>query len=210
MAVLLAVTQVVLPGVAASTVRNKLAGGTGIQVTVKAFPALELLWHDIDTLDVSMSTYDASQAKIGSLLSQAGGVGTLHVAIGTFTSGLVTVHDVTAEKHGDQLTAIGTILDSDLQKASGGILRSVTPVSSSGGQLVLQGTALSGAVTVDLVVRATDGKIVATPQASGLLGLATDLIGPITVFSNAKVTVDSLQAHAVTGGFVLRLTADLH
>jgi hypothetical protein len=214
-AVLMAIAQLTLPGVAASSVRSRLAhDGDGVVVTVKAFPAVKLLWHDADDVDVTMTSYHATQGTIGSMLSEAGGVGTVKVAIGTFSSGLITAHDVVISKHGDRLTGHATLLDSDLQRATSGILSSVTPLGSANGQLLFRGTLLSSRQTLNLSVGPKSGRIVAaTEGGSGLLGavggLLGGLLGPITVFSDPHVAVDSLTGEPVSNGLTVDLSATL-
>jgi hypothetical protein len=215
-AVLMAIAQLTLPGVAARSVHSRLsADGTGVSVTVKAFPAVQLLWHDANEIDVTMASYHAAQSTIGGLLSEAGGVGTVKVSIGTFTSGVLTAHDVVVSKHGDHLIGRATLLDSDLQRATSGILSSVTPVAGAAGQLTLSGRLLSSGQTLNLAVSANRGRIVAaTEGGSGLLGavgsLLGGLLGPITVFSDPRVTVDTLTGEVVSGGLSVAVTATLH
>ena len=54
--VLLGVAQLVLPGIAASSIRDRLSrSGKVLDVQVSAFPAIELLWHQADRVVVRMS-----------------------------------------------------------------------------------------------------------------------------------------------------------
>jgi hypothetical protein len=218
LAVLLAVSQMILPGIAASRVRSQLArNGTGVKVMVSAFPAVELLWHDADKIDVQMTSYHASNSKVSGLLQQAGGIGTLHVTIGRFSSGPLIVHDVSVKKLGKTLDGTAMMTSADLnsatRQATDGVLPSVTPVSSNPGELTLQGTAtvpvVGTTVTADAIVSANDGQIVVQPRAQGILSLVTSLFGPITVFSDPKIHVDSLSGAATSGGLALSASATL-
>ena len=96
--------------------------------------------------------------------------------------------------------------ESDLRGAVP-FLRSVVPVTSSGGTLVLRGTAsVLGLIggSVDATVRARDGALIVSPDVP-LGGLAT-----VTVFSARGVRVTGVSARAVRGGFVARVTGRLH
>lgn len=213
---LLAISQLVLPGLAASTLRHELArNGTGVSVRITALPAVELLWHDADEVDVRMASYRAPRAHVSDLLGQSSQVGTLHVTIGRFSSGVLTAHDVSVAKSGNTLSGSATILGADLdsatRQATAGVLQSVTPVAAGPGQLALQGTTsllpVVGRVTAQAVASAQDGKIVVQPHASGLLGLVGSLFGPVTVWSDPKVRVSSLSGNPVGGGLAVRVRA---
>ena len=75
---LLVIAQLVLPGIAEQRIRDKLKkSGQVISVHVSAFPAIELLWHDADKVEVKMASYRSSSTHLGSLLGQSSGFGTL-------------------------------------------------------------------------------------------------------------------------------------
>jgi hypothetical protein len=78
---LLAVAQLVLPGVAAQRLRDRLSrSGRVIDVAVHAFPAIELLWHRADRVAIRMATYRATPSSLADTLAQARDVGTLHAS----------------------------------------------------------------------------------------------------------------------------------
>ena len=199
--VVLVIPQLVLPGIAAQQLRDRLTkSGTVLKVEVHAFPAIELLWHRADRVVVQMASYSSSASKLSSTLGQIGDTGRLDASAGRLTAGLLTVRNAQLEKRGNQLTASATVTQSDL-RASFPILDGVQLVSSSDGELTLQGTAtaLGVTATVQATVRPQNGALVVTPDVP-LLGLAT-----ITLFSNPSVAVESVAAAPVAGGF--RLTA---
>ena len=79
--VLLGVAQLVLPGIAAQGVRDRLSGsGQVLSVSVHAFPAIELLWHHADSIDLRLGRYRAAPGRLADLLHQASGVGTLNAS----------------------------------------------------------------------------------------------------------------------------------
>ena len=116
----------------------------------------------------------------------------------TVTAGLLTLHDATLRKRGSAIGGSARVQESDLQRAVP-FLDSVQPVASSGGQLVLRGTAslLGVGVTADAIVTADGGQILVTPQVP-FGGLAT-----VAVFSSPHVTVDSVSAAPAAGGFTV-------
>jgi hypothetical protein len=204
--VLLVVAQLVLPGIAAQRVRDQLArSGQVLSVEVHAFPAIELLWHHADRVVIRLGRYRTPVGKLGSSLRQSGDVGSLDATASEVDTGLLALHDAHLEKRGSHLTAGATVTEADLHTALP-ILRFVTPVASTGGQLTLQGTASLFGVTatVQAVVHAVGGRLVVTPNVP-LGGFAT-----ITVFSNPHVAVQSVGASPVAGGFSVHGTALVH
>lgn len=197
--VVLGIGQLVLPGIAAQRLRDRLArSGSVEQVEVDAFPAIELLWHHADKVVIRMRDYRSTPATLSSTLGQIGDTGTLDASAGEFATGLLTVRDARLIKHGNGLSATATITQADL-RASLPILDAVEPVDSSGGRLTLQGTATVLGVTasVDVSVRPQDGALVASPDVP-FGGFAT-----ITVFSNPAIAVRGVSAAPAQGGFAL-------
>lgn len=192
----LVVGQLVLPGLAASSLRDRLSrSGRVLSVEVSAFPAIELLWHDADKVVIRMANYRSSSGHLRSLLDAAAGVGTLDASANVLTAGLLTLRDATLAKHGDRLYGSARIEDSDLRSAVP-FLRSVSYVGSSGDGMTLQGTAdlLGAEATVPATVRPLDGRLVVSPDVP-FGGLVT-----LTVFSDPRVRVLSLSGAAVAGG----------
>lgn len=204
-AVVVAAAQLLLPRFAAAAIRQRLArDGRVLSVRVSAFPAARLLWRHADSVSVRMADYTRNAAELGGLLREAAEVTDLSVELATFTSGVLTVHDVELRKHGSQLDASARIAESDLRAALP-ILGSVSAVTSQGGEIKLRGTGgafgISAALTV--AVSAVDGRIVVTPSGvlSGLLNL--------TVWNDPGVYVQALSASSIPGGLRVSIRAEL-
>jgi hypothetical protein len=197
--VVLVIAQLVLPGIAANRLRDQLSeSGTVLSVKVSAFPAIELLWGHADSVVIRMARYQAGASQIGSKLGRAADVGTLDISVQEVQSGLLTVRDARLRKQGSELIATAVVRQADL-RAAVPFLDNVQPVASSGGQLILRGTAslLGLRATVDAVVSARDGALVVAPNVP-LGGIAT-----ITLLDDPHVRVQSVSAVAVPGGFRL-------
>jgi hypothetical protein len=203
---ILVLAQIFLPSIAESDLRSQLGKkGKVLDVSVSAFPAIELLWHDADTVTVNMASYKSSTSDLASLLNQAGGIGTLDASVGTVTTGLLTLHNVMVHKRGDRLSGTATINESDLTSAVP-IISNVKPVASSNGQLTFQGTAslLGVSATVDATVQADgNGNLVVAPDVP-FGSLAT-----VTVFSDPHVQVTGVSAEPAPGGFTATAQARL-
>src|ERR1700744_1397724 len=203
--VALVVAQLLLPGIAAPRLRDRLGrSGRVLEVHVSAFPAIELLWHHADSVVVRMATYRASPSRLPDTLDQAGDVGSLRASAQTFQDGLLTLHDASLVKQGDRLSGRAVVAGADL-RAAVPFLSSVTPVASADGTLTLRGTGsfLGLSATVDATVSARDGKLVVAPDVP-FGGLAT-----VTVFSDPRIRVQSVSASPAPGGFAVRGTAVL-
>jgi hypothetical protein len=202
---LLVIAQLVLPGIAAQRIRDRLArSGRVLDVQVHAFPAIELLWNHADSATVRMASYRASAARLSSNIGQLANVGSFDASVTALSTGLLTLRDATLRKRGSQLSGSAIVSDADLTAALP-ILQSVRPVASSGGALTLQGTAafLGVAATVNATVRAVNGALVVSPDVP-FGGLAT-----ITLFSNPKIAVQGVAASPTPGGFALTGLAQL-
>jgi hypothetical protein len=201
--VLLGVAQLVLPGIAANRIRSQLDRyGDVRSVSVSAFPAVQLLWHRADSVSVDLASFRSDGTQLSGRLAQLHDVGSVHASAASATVGSLTVRHPLLVKHGSSLVASARITDADLRRALP-IVRSVTPVASSAGQLTVRGTAdvFGQAVAVDFTVRASDGALVVSPDVP-FGGLAT-----VTVFSDPDVRVTHVSASPVAGGFVVRATA---
>jgi hypothetical protein len=203
--VVIAVSQLVLPGIAARDVRSRIGhDGEVLSVKVSAFPAIQLLWDHADTVSIKLGDYRALPNDVPGLLQEAGGVGTLNVSIATLRSGQLTLRDVTLTKRGSELVGSARVEDADLRAALP-VIDSVTPISSADGQLRLRGKggAFGISATVTAVVTTSDGKVVVAP--AGLLG---DFLN-VTVFDDPDVFVQSVTGAAVSGGLTVSVRAEL-
>jgi hypothetical protein len=200
------VGQLVLPGIAADKLRDRLArSGQVLSVQVHAFPAIKLLWHRADRVVIRLGRYRSAPGPLGNSLGQTADVGSLDASAREVDAGLLTLRDAVLRKRGDTLTGTAVVTEADL-RASLPIIQSLTPVASGGGQLTLQGTASLFGVTatVDATVKTQNGTLVVVPDVP-FGGLAT-----IKVFSNPHVDVQSVSAGPAPGGFSVTAIGHLH
>jgi hypothetical protein len=201
--VVLIVAQLVLPGIAASRLRDQLSrSGDVLSVKVSAFPAIELLWGQADSVVIRMGRYRAGASEIGGRLGSAADVGSPDVSAAELDSGALTLRDVRLRKQGDVLIGTAVVRQADLRSAVP-FLDNVQPVASADGRLVMRGTAsvLGLTTSVDVVVAAQNGNLVVAPDVP-FGGLAT-----ITLFNNPHVRVRSVAATSVPGGFSIEAQA---
>ncbi len=188
--------QLLVPAIATTVLRHRLSKhGTVISARLSAFPWVELLWQHADSVTARMADFNAQPQELDQLLQQADGIGKLDISIGVVHTGLLTLRDVSFSKHGDEMVGVARLELGDLRDALP-IVRSLTPVPDSGGQLVLRGSAsvLGVNAAVDFVVAARDGKLVVAP--AGLLGA----FATVTLFDDPQIRVQSVDATTVPGG----------
>jgi hypothetical protein len=168
-----------------------------LEVKVSAFPAIKLLWHRADSVVVRMASYRSTPGHLGSTLGDAADTGSLDASAAELDAGLLTLRDARLVKRGDRLSGTARVSETDLRASLPG-LQAVTPVASGNGQLTLRGTATLLGVTGSLAatVSAVDGKLVVQPDIP-FGGFAT-----ITVFSNPRVAVQSVDGHLAGDGFL--------
>jgi hypothetical protein len=192
--VLLLIAQLVLPGIAAQRLRDRLSKSGSVQdVQVSAFPAIELLWHQADRVVIRLRSYHSKPGPLSNLLNQASDVGSLDASAGELDTGLITLHNAALRKRGNALSGSATVTAADLRSALGGTIQGLQPVASGGGQLTLQGTVLG--VTADATLRAQNGALVVQPDVP-ILNFFT-----LTVFSDPHIEIQGVGAANAPGGF---------
>ncbi len=194
---ILAVAQLVLPGIAAQELRDDLEqSGTVLEVKVSSFPAIKLLWHQADRVVVRMGRYRAAVSRLGETLGGAGDAASLDASVQELDLGPLTLRNATLLKRGNELTGSATVTQADLRSAVF-FLDNVEPIASGDGSLTLRGTAsfLGLKATVNATVAARGGALVVAPDVP-FGGIAT-----LTLFSDPHIQVQSVSATNVPGGF---------
>ena len=198
----LAAAQLILPGVAADQLRDRLArSGRVISVHVEAFPAIELLWHQAGQVDVHLASYRAGTSTLGHSLAQTAEAGTVNARVDVLSTGLVTLRDATLHKRGDVLTGTAFLTAADLRGALPAGVQ-VRPVASGAGALVVRASALG--LSADATLRAHGGALEIAPDLPLVGGLLT-----FTLFRAPHVYIEGVGASAVAGGYAVFGTARL-
>ncbi len=211
-ALVLVLAQVFLPGIAASRVRARVGRyGTVRSVSVKAWPAVELLWGRAGSVKVTAASLEISPAQTAKLLGEARGVKSMRVTAESVEEGPLRLHDASFEKHGDALRGQAWISHADATQALGGGVE-VKLLGSHDGQVEVSasGGLFGVKASVDAVARAQEGKLVVHPLGFLLEGLK------LTLFSNPHVHVEGVGAVAAAepsgtaAGYELSMWASLH
>jgi hypothetical protein len=193
------VAELTLPRLAAARVAERLGGRGAVErVRVTAVPAVKLLWGRADIVEVELSELGGGRGSLAESLADARGVRRLDVRARLARFGPVALRELRLSKDGADVVAEATVAEADLVAAmpAGFGLR---PVATADGTLVLEaGAALLGvraALRARLAVR--EGRLMIA--ADGPLAR----LGTMTLFDDPRVSVTSVGARAVPGGFTI-------
>jgi hypothetical protein len=192
----LALAQVLLPGIAARMVRAKVGKyGTVKSVKVKAWPAVRLVWGEAEEVKVAAGQLKVSPQETVALLKEAKGVERVKASAESVEEGKLRLTNTRLEKHGKALRAEGEVSKEDVKRAlPEGV--EVALVSSEKGavEVRVSGGLFGVSASVDAVARAEDGKLVARPTAFPLDALK------VTIVEAPSVYVEGVQARALRRG----------
>jgi hypothetical protein len=193
---LVVLAQAILPTLAAHRVRGRVARyGTVSSVSVKAFPAIELLWGKADSVSVHAVALSVPSTEIAKLLWEAHGVTdvTMSAQAATLTAlpGLakgIAVSDLHTEKRGSAIVANATLTQQQLDEALPSGFR-IEPVASGNGQIEARasGGLFGLRASIDATVRASEGRLVTEPKGLPFGGPVT-----VTLFSDPHLKVESV------------------
>ena len=191
-AISVALVQLIGPAVAAKVVKGKVGKyGTVKSVTVKAWPAVKLLWQEADEVDVDAGILTLSPGQAVSLLGEGKGTGTVHARARAVVLGGLRLTEVRFDKDGPELTAEATVSEQDIAKVlPAGV--TVSLVGSENGEVRVEvsGGLFGFGASVEAVAKAEAGKLVARPV--GLLGgLKLD------IFESRNVAVEAVEARTL-------------
>jgi len=201
----LGLCQLLLPTIASSRLRDALsANGSGVHVSIHAFPAAELLFGRADAVSVRIDRLRISKGGGGSLhqlLERIGGTGRLDASVGTMWSHKLELRHVVLRKRGVELTLRASVTHAAIERALPSHLK-VTGAAKAGGGLSLSFTAalLGKSVTADAAVVARAGDVEISPELPLLEGLGLEL------FADPNVAADSVSLIAEADRYTLEAT----
>lgn len=208
---LLVLAQLFLPGIAASRVRARVGKyGTVRSVTVKAWPAVELLWGKADSVDVTAGSLKMNPTQTVKLLGEARGVKRMSLTAESVKEGSLQLHGASFQKHGDALSGEASVSRADVRAALGEGIE-VRLLSSGDGRVKVSasGGLFGVQARIEAVAQAQEGKLVVHPLGFLLEGLK------LTLIDNPHVYVEGVGASAVAGpsggvaGYKLSMRASL-
>jgi hypothetical protein len=186
----LVLAQVFLPRIAASMISSRVRRyGTVESVSVKAWPAVELLWGKAESVQVRAKSIVVSSAQAIKLLWEARGIASMDLSAHDVRMGSLSVGDANLRKRGSALTIEATTTNADVEAAlPEGV--GVQLLRSEGGEVEVRttGSLFGMSASVDAIAGASDGKLVAHPRGFLLEELS------LTLLSNPHIYVEGVGA----------------
>ncbi|MDP2774009.1 MAG: hypothetical protein Q8O61_10685 [Nocardioides sp.] len=197
-------TEAALPSVAENRVRDELAGmGVVTDVEVSAFPAVMLLFGDVESAAIRMSSATLDVDEMEEMLDRFGDVGALDAEIDTLKAGPFDVASVGLEKRGQSLDATATL---DVEQIEG--LLPGAQLTVEGGRLLLSLSDLPLPLPlpgpVQLEIGLEDGAVVARP-----LGAVAALLPTQPLLDRSELSVTGLHSSITNEELTLTATATL-
>ncbi len=181
----LVLAQLLLPRIAASRISARVGRyGSGVSVSVSAWPALKLLWGDADSVRVRAGSLSLSPKQVAQLLWEARGATSMQVDAAAVRLGTLRLSDATLHKHGSALSGAALASEAAVHAALPAGF-GVTLLNSAGGRVEVRASgALFGVgASLDAVALAREGRLIAHPLGPLLEGVQ------LTLFADAHVHV---------------------
>jgi hypothetical protein len=211
--VVLLAAQLLLPGVAEQRVRERVDRyGSVRSVHVSTFPAIEMLWGRVGSMDVSTGRLRIGLSQMANMVWSARQVNHLSLAAdgvdltaASLASSGLLLRDVSFHKRGTSLSGSGTLSESDLRAALPPGF-DVQPVASGDGEIQVKASLPIFGIETSFegIVSAQAGKLVVQPTGLPFANLAT-----VTLFSDPRIFVQGVSATQHTGGYDLKIEARL-
>jgi hypothetical protein len=202
----LVAAQLLLPGVAEDRLKSDLeTQGSDVTVSVKAFPAVKLLFGRADEVTIAVADLKTDEDggddgdSLSDLLAQTSKTKQLDVHVKVLGDKLLRVEDVRLTKDGDKLTAVVKLLKADVDEALPAEL-SLTDTKVPNGLAVAGSTDVFGEqIDAEAKIYADDDGTLVLEPSDELLG---DLVS-VPIFEDDRVAVDSINARTSGDGYVV-------
>ena len=208
---LLALAQLLLPRLAEHQVRSALGSqASGVHAHIEATPAIKLLWHRADRVQVTVDRLAPSGSgggSVGEMLTRLKVAPKIDLRVRDLQARGMHLRGVTLHKDGDVISGRADI---DLRTLQGVLPAGlhVRPLSAPGGEIRLEGTVspLDVPIRARASLLAEDGRIVVHPEG---LPLGMDSALSFPVFSDERIAIEGLGARPSEDGVVLTARARL-
>jgi hypothetical protein len=193
--VVLGLSQLLLPRIVESRIRSRLDRyGEVHSVEVSAWPAIELLWGDADSVRVQAGALALSTGRAATLLHEAKGISDISFAASSLRLDRLRLTRATLHKHDARLSAEGIAGDADVRAALPPGVTLQLLGSDAGSVKVRAGGAVFGlGATLAAVAEPSSGRIVVHPTSALLGGVR------LTLYSDPRIYVLGIRASAVSG-----------
>jgi hypothetical protein len=186
----LLLAQLILPRIAANRISSRVGRyGRVESVSVRAWPAVELLWGSADSVTVRAQRLSLSPSQAARLLWEARGVERLQFAAPSVQLGPLRLGDARVHKRGGSLAAEAVIGEAGVRAAlPKGLAVKLVSSERDAVQVVASGGLFGVGPSVQALAAPQEGKLVVRPLGSLLSGLT------LTLFSDPHVYVEGVGA----------------
>lgn len=198
--------QLVLPPIAAHVAKEHIEKyGKVKSVSIHAVPAIQLAWKHADSANVDVEHIKVTPKQATDLLYETKPITEVHMLIQTMTvkaqaaglTALLPLREVVVKKHDNEIWAQGALLESDLRGALPGGSK-VQPTAMPDGRLLM--SVQSGFFDGKVIVTASKGALVLQPAESA---------ETLPLFSERRISIDSVTARTRPGGETVTVLAHL-
>jgi hypothetical protein len=187
----LGVCQAVLPGIATRRLRSSLEkSGDGVRVTIRALPAVKLLFDHADSVTVHIAQLRPSgrHGSVGALLERASHTVRLDATVGKLFVGGLELNDVSLQKRGSKLYMQASVTRAALESALPANIRLVgTSENAKALDLGVTADVFGHSISASARLLVHDGALEISPAAPVL-----DLFR-VTLFADPQVAVDAVR-----------------
>lgn len=195
--VVLGIGQLALPGIAERRIRSEIGSdASGLEVSVRAFPAIRLVWGDADTIAIRIARLRASPGAgpggldaIADMLERTRGATRLDIDVGRLSTGSIELRDAILRRRDAIVRASAT--SPLLRPASAREMAR----GRGGPKVVLSGTVLSRRRSWPATISAGDGALVVSPDQPALRLVA------LRVLSDRRLEVASVRGQRSAAGY---------
>jgi LmeA-like phospholipid-binding len=199
--------QVFLPRIAAGRISSRVGRyGTVESVSVRAWPAVELLWGSADSVSVRARSLSLSPTQAAKLVWEARGVSRMDFTARSVVLGPLRLSGARLRKRDSSLTAQAVIGAADVKAALPGGFN-VQLVKSEAGEVRVRasGGLFGVSASVPAVAGASEGRLIARPVGFLIGGFR------LTLFSDPHVFVEAVGASVASPKpLSYRLTISAH
>jgi hypothetical protein len=202
----LVLAQILLPRIAASRISSRIGRYGHVEhVSVSAFPAIELLWGDADSVEVKAGSLTLEPGQAVSVLREGSGVSRIDVSARSVHVGKFALTDAVLRKDGVQVSAHARTTRAALGSALGAGI-GVRLLGSEGGRVrvAATGSLFGVGTTVTAVAESENGALVVHPEGFLIEGFR------LTLFKDPHLRIVGVAATQDASGYVLGMTALLH
>jgi hypothetical protein len=192
---LLLLAQLVLPRIAASRISSRVGRyGSVESVSVRAWPAVELLWGSAESVSVRARSLSLSPSDAAKLLWEARGVKSLQFAALSVQLGPLGLGEARVHKQGSSLGGEALIGEANVRAAlPKGVAVKLVRSEDGTVQVTTSGGIFGVGPSVQALAAAVEGKLVVRPFGFLLRGLT------LTLFSDPHVYVEGVGASVRPG-----------